>query len=238
MGADNIPSPPLFEAPAEPGTALQTTLDLRVQSQAEAVLPAEPGAALVAVQPSTGNVLAVANGSRTARAPRPPCWVNTPWAVRSSRSPNWPGCVPLRPGQERKTAAFRRTGLAAQSLGLGVAAGLGTQAFYGGVPDGSDDAAAAAAVDGPGTVLASPFAAAAAAASVARGERVSPVLVLNPADRAGFRERGNGVSRAAAGCRTDAPALTPDEAEELRSALRANVAGGRADEAPSGAGAP
>ena len=28
----------------------------------------------------------------------------------------------------------------------------------------------------------------------------------------------------------DAPALTPDEAEELRSALRANVAGGRADE--------
>ncbi|MFZ3415893.1 hypothetical protein [Arthrobacter sp. 3Tela_A] len=229
MGADNTLSPPLFEAPSEPGTALQTTLDLRVQSQAEAVLPGEPGAALVAVQPSTGNVLAVANapggkGTQTALLGE--------YSLGSSFQP----VTELARLRSAEAGAGTEDGgvpaglaSAAQSLGLGVAAGLGTQAFYGGVPDGSDDAAAAAAVDGPGTVLASPFAAAAAAASVARGERVSPVLVLNPADE---QDSGNGETESAAPPpdEEDVPALTPDEAEELRSALRANVAGGRADE--------
>lgn len=226
MGADNALSPPLFEAPAEPGTALQTTLDLRVQSQAEAVLPEEPGAALVAVQPSTGNVLAVANapggkGTQTALLGE--------YSLGSSFQPVTE-LARLRSGEagEGTEDDGVPAGLAsaAQSLGLGVTGSLGTQAFYGGVPDGSADAEAAAAVDGPGPVLASPFAAAAAAASVARGERVSPVLVLNPA---GGQDSANGETEPPPDGE-DAPALAADEAEELRSALRANVAGGRAVE--------
>ncbi len=228
LGADNVPSPPLFEAPPEPGAALQTTLDLRVQSQAEAVLPEEPGAALVAVQPSTGNVLAVANapGGKS-----PQSALLGEYSLGSSFQPVTE-LARLRSGEAGEGTEDDGVGAGwasvAQSLGLGVTAALGTQAFYGGVPDGSGDAEAAASVDGPGTVLASPFAAAAAAASVARGERVSPVLVLNPA---GEPESGNGETEPAEPTDgQDTPALTADEAEELRSVLRANVAGGRADE--------
>ena len=47
----------------EPGEALQTTLDLKVQGAAEKALNAvgDGSAALVAVEPGTGDVLAVAN---------------------------------------------------------------------------------------------------------------------------------------------------------------------------------
>ncbi|MER2137507.1 MAG: hypothetical protein ABS909_06570, partial [Arthrobacter sp.] len=65
LNADNSASAPLFEAPSEPGTALQTTLDQGFQSRAEAALADSPGASLVAVQPSTGNVLAVAGETAT-----------------------------------------------------------------------------------------------------------------------------------------------------------------------------
>lgn len=54
---------PLYVVQAVDGTALQTTLDPRLQTLAEDVLAEEPSAsAIVAVQPSTGDVLAVANG--------------------------------------------------------------------------------------------------------------------------------------------------------------------------------
>ena len=53
----------VFTINAEDGTPLQTTLDPRLQALAEAVLEDEPSAsALVAIQPSTGDVLTVANG--------------------------------------------------------------------------------------------------------------------------------------------------------------------------------
>lgn len=54
----------LQTTPATPGTPLQVTLDPRVQTAAEAALtkaPAGKSSALVVVQPSTGDVLAIAN---------------------------------------------------------------------------------------------------------------------------------------------------------------------------------
>ena len=53
----------LFSADATTGTPLQTTLDPRLQTLAEGILEDEPSAsAIVAIQPSTGDVLTVANG--------------------------------------------------------------------------------------------------------------------------------------------------------------------------------
>ncbi|WAP53006.1 hypothetical protein OL239_07835 [Arthrobacter sp. ATA002] len=187
LNADNAPSPPLFEAPAEPGLALETTLDLRIQSQADALLSDTPGASLVAVQPSTGNVLAVANssgGEGTQAA------LLGEYSLGSSFLPVTE-LARLRAGaaggtEEPGIPADADLAAAAQSLGLGTAEGLGTPAFYGGVPDGGvpdGGAEQTAAADVPGTVLASPFAVAAVAASVGRGDRVSPVLVLNPQAR-------------------------------------------------------
>ena len=229
MGTDNALSPPLFEAPSEPGTALQTTLDLRVQSHADDVLADEPGAALVAVQPSTGNVLAVANspggkGTQSALLGEYSLGSSFQPVTELARLRSDKAAKADEGTQEDTVPADAGLAAAAQALGLGVAGGLGTRAFYGGVLDGSADAQPAAAVDGPGTVLASPFAAAAAAATVARGERVTPVLVLNPAEssRAGNKESADPAGE-------DVPALTSEEAEELRSALRGNVVGERAD---------
>ena len=62
VAADGTRSAPLFEEAGERGE-LRTTLDAGMQTLAESVLEDEPSAsALVALQPSTGNVLAVANG--------------------------------------------------------------------------------------------------------------------------------------------------------------------------------
>lgn len=55
--------PPLLDRPAQDGTPLRTSIDLGVQRAAEDALAAAPEpAALVAIRPSTGEVLAVANG--------------------------------------------------------------------------------------------------------------------------------------------------------------------------------
>ncbi|NEE01824.1 penicillin-binding transpeptidase domain-containing protein [Phytoactinopolyspora halotolerans] len=54
---------PLYESEPVPGANLVTTLDLDVQSLAESVLAdVEPASAIVAVQPSSGNILAAASG--------------------------------------------------------------------------------------------------------------------------------------------------------------------------------
>jgi cell division protein FtsI/penicillin-binding protein 2 len=53
----------LFRTDVVPGTDLQTTLDVRLQGLAEATLaPVAPASAIVAVRPSTGEVLAAASG--------------------------------------------------------------------------------------------------------------------------------------------------------------------------------
>ena len=61
-GEDGAAATVLHRFPGEEGTAVETTLDPRVQEAAEAALePLDKPAALVAVKPSTGELLAVAN---------------------------------------------------------------------------------------------------------------------------------------------------------------------------------
>ena len=60
---EGTPPETIFVSAPVDGSALQTTLDPRLQSLAEEVLDAEPSAsAIVAIRPSTGEVLTVANG--------------------------------------------------------------------------------------------------------------------------------------------------------------------------------
>ena len=66
---------------------------------------------------------------------------------------------------------------AAQALGLGTDHDLGFPVYFGQVPPPESETGAAAATIGQGTVLASPFAMAAVAASVAAGRTVLPVLL-------------------------------------------------------------
>ncbi|MCC9197001.1 penicillin-binding transpeptidase domain-containing protein [Arthrobacter sp. zg-Y820] len=61
--AGEVVTPTVFTSGPKQGTPLQTTLDPKLQSLAESVLEDEPSAsAIVAVRPSTGEVLTVANG--------------------------------------------------------------------------------------------------------------------------------------------------------------------------------
>lgn len=54
----------LWERAPTPGEPLRTTLDVRLQDAAESVLePVAPASAIVAIRPSTGDVLAAASGS-------------------------------------------------------------------------------------------------------------------------------------------------------------------------------
>jgi cell division protein FtsI/penicillin-binding protein 2 len=67
---------------------------------------------------------------------------------------------------------------AASSLGIGVPLHLGISAYAGNVPVTTDPVDRAASTFGQGRILASPIAITTATASVARGSRVSPQLVL------------------------------------------------------------
>jgi cell division protein FtsI/penicillin-binding protein 2 len=67
---------------------------------------------------------------------------------------------------------------AASSLGIGVPTGLGVPAYAGSVPVDTDPVDRAASAFGQGRVLTSPLAITTATASVARGARISPRLVL------------------------------------------------------------
>lgn len=56
----------LFEADPQPGQPLQTTLEPRLQEEAEALLArVGPPSALVAIRPSTGDIVTIANGPGT-----------------------------------------------------------------------------------------------------------------------------------------------------------------------------
>ncbi len=105
---------------------------------------------------------------------------------------------------------------AAGSLGLGVDHDLGFPAYLGEVEPPASETELAADMIGQGTVLASPMAMAGVIASVQAGRTVVPHLVVG-------QEAGDDTRVA------DATAPTPldgDEAEQLRSMLRAVVSGG------------
>ncbi|MGZ4460245.1 MAG: penicillin-binding transpeptidase domain-containing protein [Nocardioidaceae bacterium] len=99
---------------------------------------------------------------------------------------------------------------AGASLGIGVDHDLGFPVFFGSVPSDGTQTEHAASMIGQGTVLASPFAMATVAASVAAGHTVVPVLLPD----------------VSGGVKPPGPALTAAEASRLRELMRGVVTSG------------
>ena len=259
-------SEPLFGIAPVPGTPLQTALDPQLQILAETVLEDEPSAsAIVAIRPSTGEVVTAANGpgsegQQTAllgqypagstlkiatslallrNGMTPDSTLSCPEEVsvdgrRFNNASTYPaefvGNIPLRAAfaQSCNTAFLNARGdvpqaalsAAAADLGIGVDAALGTPAYFGSVPAAASGTTHAASLIGQGEVLVSPLSLAVAGASVARGERVSPVLVTPEA-------AATTPSAAPDASATPAPGkLTSEEATTLRELMRGVVTDG------------
>jgi cell division protein FtsI/penicillin-binding protein 2 len=216
----------LFEVPATDGADLRTTLDPVLQQEAEDALAtlgdAAPAAALVAIRPSDGAVLASANGAGAAGADLASTGQYAPGStfklvsslalLRSGTGPsdrvscpattvvdgrsfeNYDDYPSSALGDITLTQAVAQScntafignadrlrpgdlAAAAQALGLGTDHDLGFPVYFGQVPPPETATGAAADLIGQGTVLASPFAMATVAASVAAGRAVLPVLL-------------------------------------------------------------
>ncbi len=216
----------LFEVAPTDGADLATTLDPVLQQKAEDALATlgdgAPAAALVAIRPSDGAVLASANGAGAAGAdlastgqyaPGSTFKVVTALALLRSglrvddvvscpattvvdgRSfKNYDDYPASALGDITFTQAIAQScntalidnvdrladgdlAAAAQALGLGTDHDLGFPVYFGQVPPPATETGAAADMIGQGTVLASPFAMATVAASVAAGRAVLPVLL-------------------------------------------------------------
>ena len=247
---------PLFTTAVVDGQPLRTTLDEDLQKEAEEALEGVgPASAVVALRPSTGEILAAASGEgsdgyntstfgqyppgstmkvvtalalmRAGVAPSDlvPC---TPTIVVDGKTftnyDDYPtsgiGDIPLRSAvanscntaliSQREQLSDGDLTEAAASLGLGVDHDLGFPAYFGQVPPPASETEKAASLIGQGTVLASPMAMAAVAASVAQGEAVVPRLLPDlPSAQA-----------------DPAAPLTPEEADALRDMMRAVVTEG------------
>jgi cell division protein FtsI/penicillin-binding protein 2 len=244
----------VFETKPVAGKDLRLTLNLYLQDLAEKTLvDTKPASAIVAIRPSTGAVLAAANGpgnkdqnlATTGQAApgstfkvvsalallragvKPTSEVKCPETLtvdgrRFKNYSDYPssqlGTITLKTAlaQSCNTAFIgSRTKLddgnlaqAAASLGLGADYDTGFPSFFGKVPDDASGTGGAAAMIGQGTVLASPMAMAAVAASVSGGRTIVPVLVDGEA------------------AKTTAAPLSADEAKALRSMMRAVVTEG------------
>ncbi|WP_240646129.1 penicillin-binding transpeptidase domain-containing protein [Georgenia sp. SYP-B2076] len=257
----------IFRSEPTAGADVTLTLDARLQMLAEQVLePVVPASAIVAVRPSTGEVLAAASGpggdglsTATVGAFAPGSTFKVVTALALLRSgldvaspmectptvtaegrefrnyPDFPAGDTGTTTLEGVVASSCNTALVAArdrvsaaeladagaSLGLGVAADLGVPSFAGNVPTDAAGTEHAASMIGQGRVEASPLAMATVATSVARGERVSPVLVTDV----------GGTAPAGAGARAAAPAddvtpLAAGEAQALQRLMRAVVVDG------------
>ena len=284
--AEGAPSAPLFESGSEAAAPLQTTIDVRMQTLAESVLEDEPSAsALVAIQPSTGNIMAVANGPGSEGAQTallgqyapgstfklatslamlrtgatPDTTVSCPEELnvdgrRFNNASTYPaqflGDIPLRQAfaqscntafiNARGTVAQPDLATAAEALGLGVDTAIGTPAYFGSVPETAEGTVHAASMIGQGEVLVSPLALAIAGASIASGERVSPVLVkpagaadggsASASPSASASASSDSPSASAAAPASSAPSaaapLTSAEAATLREMMRGVVTDG------------
>ncbi|GAB3031963.1 cell division protein FtsI [Nocardioides flavus (ex Wang et al. 2016)] len=216
----------LFEAPAADGADLATTLDPALQVKAEQALATlgdgAPAAALVAIRPSDGAILASANGAGAAGADLAATGQYAPGStfkvvsslallrsgmrtddvvscpattVVDGRSfKNYDDYPSTALGDITLTQAIAQScntalignadrladgdlAAAAAALGLGTDHDLGFPVYFGQVPPPETETGAAADMIGQGTVLASPFAMATVAASVAAGRAVLPVLL-------------------------------------------------------------
>lgn len=246
----------LFRVAAQPGPALELTMDERLQSLAERLLAGVgPSSALVAIKPSTGAILAAANGPgtdgyntatygqiapgstfksvsslallRAGLTPDTTVPCTSSVVVDGKRFENYDdypssalGDVPLRTAiaNSCNTAVISQRGelgkgdlaAAAATLGLGIDHDLGFPAYFGSVEPPASETEAAADLIGQGTVLASPMAMATVIASVQAGHTVVPRLVKSVDVEVP----------------EDAAPLTRQEAEQLRSMLRAVVTSG------------
>ena len=218
--------------PTAPTWSPRSSSDL--QSRAEAALATlgsgAPAAALVAIRPSDGAILATANGAGAAGADLAAtgqyapgstfkvvsslallrsglavddvvsCPATTVVDGRSFKNyDDYPssalGDIPFVQAiaQSCNTALIANAdrlaagdlSAAAAALGLGVDHDLGFGVYFGQVPPAETETGAAADLIGQGTVLASPFAMATVAASVAAGRTVLPVLLPGPRGAAG-----------------------------------------------------
>ncbi|MGI6879360.1 penicillin-binding transpeptidase domain-containing protein [Microbacterium sp. gxy059] len=247
----------LVEWDAEEGEPLRTSLDVGLQKRADAVLADQPGTtALVAIRPSTGEILALADGpdgdiaNAAATGQYPPgstFKIATALALlRAGATPDdavtcadrievdgyafrnhdeypdaFTGEITLREAVahscntaligERDAIDGSALESAAAALGIGLDAEAGLPVFTGSIPEPESETELAADMIGQGRVLASPLAMATAAASVAAGKTVTPVLVAG---------EGSGAE--------PAEPLTADEAETLRGLMRAVVTDGSA----------
>jgi cell division protein FtsI/penicillin-binding protein 2 len=243
----------LFTADAVPGAPLRTTLDLETQQVAQRVLSeVGPASALVAIRPSTGDLVAVASGpgskgysTATVGQYAPGSTFKVVSALALLRAGLTPGTVvscPVTTVVDGKTFKnyddYPASGLgrisfedalanscntafisqrdelgadslaeAAAALGLGVDHDTGFSSFFGEVGRAGSPTQAAASMIGQGTVLASPMAMATVVASVVKGSAVLPRLVL-----------GHQVEQ-----QPPREPLSPDEAEQLRTMMRAVV---------------
>ncbi|HYI54849.1 MAG TPA: penicillin-binding transpeptidase domain-containing protein, partial [Microlunatus sp.] len=244
----------VFDAKPVAGKDLRLTLNIYLQELAEKTLAdTKPASAMVAIRPSTGAVLAAANGAgnkdqnlaTTGQAApgstfkvvsalallragvKPSSEVKCPETItvdgrRFKNYSDYPsgqlGTITLKTAlaQSCNTAFIgSRTELddgdlaqAAASLGLGADYDTGFPSFFGEVPNDASGTGGAAAMIGQGTVLASPMAMAAVAASVSGERTIIPVLVDGEA------------------AKTTAAPLSADEAKSLRSMMRAVVTEG------------
>ncbi len=139
---------------------------------------------------------------------------------------------------ERDAVSQSDLAAAGAALGLGAGHDLGAPAFLGDVPAEANATGHAASMIGQGQVLASPLAMATAAASVAAGETVEPVLVTEPgqgaggaasSDEAGAAGSPDGPTAESAAESAEAESastLTADEAATLADLMRAVVSEG------------
>jgi cell division protein FtsI/penicillin-binding protein 2 len=216
--ADGTPADTLFQIDAKPGRPLRTTLDIDVQRAAEAALTdRDDEAALVAVQPSTGDILAVANRptddgyDRALEGRYPPGStfkvVTTTALLRAGLDPGETVDCPRTTnvgGREFKN--FEGSAAGAVPFAVDFAQSCNT-AFVGltqrldagaltetardfgleDVPPGKDLVERAAAMIGQARILASPLEMAGVAATVAAGRWHAPRLVSGDEKKAGPR---------------------------------------------------
>ncbi|GAA1774065.1 penicillin-binding transpeptidase domain-containing protein [Kocuria aegyptia] len=253
---------PLFEVPAQAGEPVTVTLDRGLQTTAEELLAGiESPSAVVAVRPSTGELVASANGPGSEgystallgqyapgstfkvvtalgmlrKGDTPATVVQCPPSttaagVRIDNVESYPdeftGPITLTESlahscntsfvDQHDRISQAELAEAAAALGIGAGTDLGAPVFSGSVPEEEEPAQHAVAMFGQGRTLVSPLSMANLTASVAAGELVTPRLVSTE----GLLEED-----ATAGPGPEEP-LTAEEAEQLRTMMRAVVSSG------------
>ncbi|NRQ50379.1 penicillin-binding transpeptidase domain-containing protein [Aeromicrobium stalagmiti] len=254
---DGAKSRELFTSEPVAGKPLRTTIDLDLQGTADEILAdVKPASAIVAIRPSTGEIVALASGpggkgEDTAAAGRyapgstfklvtslaflrsglepsttVPCTASITVDGRAfTNYSDYPssaiGDIPLRSAianscntamiATRDQAPQDDLAGAAAALGLGPDLDLGYPAFLGSVPAKASGTERAASMIGQGRIEASPLSMAVVAASIAKGERVTPTLLADASTK---------PAEAAA------DPLTSGEAKQLRELFRAVVTDG------------